>query len=77
MPGGERYRLVVEGELTADRALWLGAQGVVVEGGRTRMVIRVAGQSELHGLLRRIRDVNLRIIEVTHIGNGNSAGGAS
>jgi hypothetical protein len=65
--GMERYRLVVEGELSPERAAWFGAREYHAAEGRTELLIEIVDQAELHGLLRSIRDINLRMIELTRM----------
>jgi hypothetical protein len=72
---GIGYRLVVEGELGPERAAWFGAISLVASNGLTTMELDLADQADLHGLLRRVRDMNLRIIELTRL--GGPAGGVS
>lgn len=67
---GQRYRLVVEGELAVERAGWFGAALLSAEGGLTTMLLLPADEPDLHGMLRRVRDLNLRIVELTRLGDG-------
>jgi hypothetical protein len=62
------YRLVVAGELAPERAGWFSAIHLETRDGNTVMTLVAADQAELHALLRRVRDVNLRIIELRQIG---------
>jgi hypothetical protein len=65
---GIGYRLVVEGELGPERGAWFGAISLVACNGLTTMELDLADQADLHGLLRRVRDMNLRIVELTRTG---------
>jgi hypothetical protein len=56
------YRLVVEGEVGAEWTAWFGDAAIVAASGRTTMELDVADQAELHGLLRRVHDLNLKIV---------------
>jgi hypothetical protein len=56
------YRLVVEGEVGAEWTTWFGDAAIVAANGRTTMELDVADQAELHGLLRRVHDLNLKIV---------------
>jgi hypothetical protein len=67
MTAPDRFRLVVEGELAPERAAWFGATTLHAAEGRTELLLEVSGQAELHGLLRRIRDVNLNIVEMVRL----------
>jgi hypothetical protein len=68
-----RYRLVLEGELAPERAAWFGAVSLAAADGVTTMHVDIADQPALHGLLRRINDVNLRIIELAQVAPGHEA----
>lgn len=70
--GSISYRLVVDGEVGEDWAAWFGRCTLRHEAGRTIMDVTVADQSELHGLLRRIHDLHLRLVALTRLGNGGS-----
>jgi hypothetical protein len=61
------YRLVVEGEVGAEWQGWFGATSLFAAAGVTRMAIRVADQAELHGVLRRVHDMNLRLVELVRL----------
>lgn len=59
------YRLEVEGRIGDRWSDWFEADVVRSEGASTVLELRVADQSELYGRLRRIHDLNLRLISVT------------
>lgn len=61
------YRLVVGGRVGSSWVAWFGADTVTPVGPDTRLDVRVADQSELFGRLRRIHDLNLRLISVTRV----------
>lgn len=63
----ELYRLEVEGSVTASWVAWFEAETIARAGANTVLEMRVADQGELHGRLRRIHDLNLRLISVTSI----------
>lgn len=58
------YRVTVQGCLDADRAVWFDACELRVVGERTILTGRIADQAALHGLLGRVRDLGLPLIEV-------------
>lgn len=64
-----RYRLEIAGGVSADWADWFEAESLTPEGDNTILEIRVADLSELFGRLRRIHDLNLRLISMTRIGS--------
>lgn len=72
--GAVRYRLVVEGELDEARAGWFGAVSLLAADGLTTMELDVADQAELHGIMRRVSDVNLRVVELARLPAGAGDG---
>lgn len=61
------YRLEIGGVVDRQWADWFGADSVRAAGGTTVLEVRVADQSELYGRLRRILDLNLKLISVTRV----------
>jgi hypothetical protein len=59
------YRLEIGGAVDGRWADWFGADSVRTRGDTTVLEVRVADQSELYGRLRRIHDLNLKLISVT------------
>ena len=60
------YEIHVEGELPSNWSDWF--EGMDVRGGPPGVTIlsgRLADQAALHGLLERIRDLNLTLVSVT------------
>lgn len=64
---GRVYRLEVEGRIGQRWSGWFDADTIRVAGDRTILEVKVADQSELYGRLRRIHDLNLRLIAVTRL----------
>jgi hypothetical protein len=64
---GIRYRLVIEGELEAARASWLGAVSLDACDGSTTLLLAPLDEPALHAVLRRVRDLNLHIIELARL----------
>ncbi len=60
-----RFRLEVEGELDETWSAWFQADIIATTSGRTVLELTVADESELHGLLRRVHDLHLRLISLT------------
>lgn len=58
------YRITVQGQLDADRAAWFDAVELVVCGEQTTLTGHVVDQAALHGLLARVRDLGLPLIEL-------------
>lgn len=61
------YRLEIGGAVDRQWADWFGADTVRAAGNNTVLEVRVADQSELYGRLRRIHDLNLKLISVTRV----------
>ena len=62
------YRVEVAGALAASWPEWFAADAVRTVGENTILDVRVADQAELLGRLRRVHDLNLRLISVTRVG---------
>jgi len=65
MSGSTTYRVLVAGPVGDGWAEWFDAERVVAGLGTTKIDVRVADQAELLGRLRRLHDLNLRILELT------------
>jgi hypothetical protein len=63
--GGRRYRLVVEGELS-DRIAF-GGMTLTHQAGNTVLTGSVRDQPELQGLLQRVSDLGLTLLEARAI----------
>lgn len=61
------YRVEVAGALAASWPEWFAAEAVRTAEENTILDIRVADQAEILGRLRRIHDLNLRLISVTRV----------
>lgn len=61
------YRIKVKGCLDPEWSLWFESMAISTEGGDTILTGPVADQAALHGLLIRIRDLNLTLLSVEHI----------
>jgi hypothetical protein len=59
------YRVEVAGVLAASWPEWFAADAVRTVGENTILDVWVADQAELLGRLRRVHDLNLRLISVT------------
>jgi hypothetical protein len=64
------YRLVVEGELSDQAAPAFEGMTLTREGGTTVLVGRVRDQAELQGLLRRVSDLGLTLLEAAVVDKG-------
>jgi hypothetical protein len=59
------YEIRIEGCLDPSWSEWLEGMTITpLEGGETRLVGPLADQAALHGLLNRIRDMNLKLVWV-------------
>lgn len=63
-----RYRLEVGGAVGPGWMAWFEADAVTQVGTNTVLEVEVADQAELYGRLRRIHDLNLRLISLTRLG---------
>jgi hypothetical protein len=61
------YRLIVEGELSDDLALAFPGMALTRADRRTALTGSVRDQSELHGLLHRVSDLGLTLLEARAI----------
>lgn len=59
-----RYKIVVRGELGEHFAVGFEGMDLRAESGRTVLVGEVVDQSHLHGLLERVRDFGLELLQV-------------
>jgi hypothetical protein len=59
-----RYRLEVEGEVGPEWASWFDARAVRAADGRTVIELEVTDQAQLHGLVRRVLDLHLRLVSL-------------
>lgn len=62
--GTTRYKIVLRGELSEHFAPGFEGMDLRAESGRTVLVGDVIDQSHLHGLLDRIRDLGLELLNV-------------
>ena len=62
------YEIRVHEDLDNDLAAWFNPLTIEhVPGGATTLTVPVRDQAELHGLLIKIRDLNLTLIALTNI----------
>lgn len=65
-----RYRVEVSGHVGSGWSSWFGADRVLSSGAHTLLLVRVTDQSELYGRLRRIHDLNLRLVSLRRLEPG-------
>lgn len=64
----QRYLIRIEGHVGLDFSTWLDQVSVQhTEDGQTILIGALPDQTALHGLLMRIRDLGLTLVEVTRI----------
>ena len=72
----EHYKIRVKGHLDPRRSEWFeGLTITPLEGGETSLSGPVVDQAALHGLLAKIRDLNLTLISVTRVEPKPTPGG--
>lgn len=59
-----KYQIRVEGQLNSHWSDWFEGMTINYDGDTTILTGPVADQSQLHGMLHRIRDLNLTLISV-------------
>lgn len=62
-----KYQIKVEGQLNSHWNNWFDGMAIDHEGETTVLTGSVEDQSQLHGLLHRIRDLNLTLISVNRL----------
>ena len=65
--GSKDYRIKLKGHLDPKWSDWFEQMAISTEGGETILIGPVADQAALHGLLIRIRDLNLTLLAVERI----------
>jgi hypothetical protein len=76
-PGAGRYRIRIQGRLERRWSTWFDGMSVTAgEDGTTILRGQVGDQAALHGLIQRVRDLGLTLLEVTHEDRGESDGPA-
>lgn len=64
----ERYELRIQGHLNSRWTDWLGCQELFhTKTGETILTCRIPDQAALHGLLAKIRDMNLNLISISQV----------
>jgi hypothetical protein len=61
------YEILVRGELSEALASGLGARKFEPRAGKTLVVVEVADQGQLHGVLERLRDLAIDIERVNPV----------
>ena len=62
------YQIRVHEDLDDELAAWFSPMGVEhAHDGATTLIVPVRDQAELHGLLIKIRDLNLTLIAIIHL----------
>ena len=65
--GSRDYRIKLKGHLDHNWSNWFEPMAITTEGSETILSGPVADQAALHGLLIRIRDLNLTLVSVERI----------
>jgi hypothetical protein len=56
------YRIELKGELSAGLEEWIDVDSIRTEAGVTVLEVTAVDQAQLHGVLRRLHDLHLRLI---------------
>ena len=67
-----RYEIVVRGRLSRRYAYAFDGVMLLPENGRTTLRAELADQSQLYGLLNRLRDLGIELVSVNAVGNGDA-----
>lgn len=65
--GSSDYRIRLEGRLAHRWSNWFEPMKITIKGNETILTGPVADQAALHGLLIRIRDLNLTLLSVERL----------
>lgn len=65
---GGPYEIVVGAPLSSDWSRWFDDFDIEADGDHTRLVGTVPDQAGLHGVLARLRDLGLPILDVHRVG---------
>jgi hypothetical protein len=75
-PSIQIYEILLREELDEEVAAWLTPLTVThAANGATMLTVPVRDQAELHGLLIKVRDLNLTLIGVRHVEQGQQDAG--
>jgi hypothetical protein len=65
---GEQYRITLKGQIAPHWSEWLAGLTVLpLEDGKTCLEGEIQDQAALHGLLEKIRDLNLTLLGVERL----------
>ena len=67
-----RYRIRLKGYLNPTWSEWFEEMTIASEGAETILTGPLADQAALHGLLNRIRDLNLTLLSVERLATGQT-----
>lgn len=64
-----KYQIRVQGRIDSHWSSWFEGMTIDYDGQSTILTGSVADQSQLHGMLHRIRDLNLTLISLNQLKN--------
>jgi hypothetical protein len=70
----QRYEIVVRGRLSRRYGCAFDDVTLVPDNGRTTLRAELADQSQLYGLLNRLRDFGIELVSVNVVGKADDAG---
>ena len=70
----QRYEIVVRGRLSRRYEYAFDGVTLVPDNGHTTLRAELADQSQLYGLLNRLRDFGIELVSVNAVGEADDAG---
>jgi hypothetical protein len=68
--GATIYQVRIKGHLGAEWIEWFGGMSIILEANGDSLVTgSIVDQSQLHGLLKKVRDLGLPLISVLQVGS--------
>jgi hypothetical protein len=61
------YQIRIKGQLGSRWADWFEGLTITLDGGDTLITGTVVDQAALHGLLKRVRDLGVTLVSVSHV----------
>lgn len=65
------YRIILKERLECKWTDWFGETTISYMDGKTILITKIKDQTSLHGLLDRVRDLNLTLLSIEYLGPSN------